>query len=900
MAFTNISKGFDPNKIIEYNLIDVQEFPFNIPVFELINISTKQIISIEAQIEDSKTEKNSTKLLQLNYIAGEYHLLKGEYAEASVFYFACLSFAVSASEKAFLYEKLAVCEIGKTNFINALEYLRLAKEDITENHKQLETSIYILEAFCYTNLGGFDAADKRITIVESLMVDNESSLLAASFFSIKAMNYKFQYDFSNATAYYLKSNKLLLNDSINFTSIINLKCLADIYYYQHKYDKGIVYLEKAIRIASYFGNESAKSALILRLSDYYLAKNDINTSIEFIRKAKDLCNDKTLQTYGLARLKLLNAYLVQKNTDSSNYYFKEVQGLGFIGEADIEIQKQMVLAKYFNFNSDFNKSISFASEALQYANKTKNLFFISEIKDLLAESYCLARRFKKAYAFSQQAKQLNDSLNRSLFSFDIQVNETKLEWQYQQSLINKLTNENSLQNKDLVDSKKAIEKQKGYIFIGLFVMIFAFTVLVLLSLWIRSNKKANKRLSIINKKIAQQNEEIEVQSQHLMEANEELNKLSIIASETDNGIKVMNASGRITWINEGYTKLHGYKLDELQSIDSYSLIGDHANINISELVSVWYGDKKPISFQSLNKTKSGTAIWTQTTITPVLGENGRINQMIAIDSDITKLKEAEREITLKNIDITASISYAKRIQEAMLTPFKVITREFQNSVCFYKPKSIVSGDFYWMSKKNNKLVVACADSTGHGVPGAFMSLIGISFLNKIVNEKGFISPAIILNRLRTNIINHLNQKDSESSAGDGMDMAIVTIDLKTHSMEYAGAMNPVIIFRNGELIELKPDRMPVGFFDNEDAPFSSTSIDLNKNDQIYLYTDGLYDQFGGEEGAKLKSVKFKEILKMASNKSVEDQLQIIESAYDTWKGNYTQVDDILIMGIQID
>jgi serine phosphatase RsbU (regulator of sigma subunit) len=196
-------------------------------------------------------------------------------------------------------------------------------------------------------------------------------------------------------------------------------------------------------------------------------------------------------------------------------------------------------------------------------------------------------------------------------------------------------------------------------------------------------------------------------------------------------------------------------------------------------------------------------------------------------------------------------------------------------------------------------IVACADSTGHGVPGAFMSLIGISFLNRIVSEKGFVSPAVILNRLRMNIINHLHQTDNQMAAGDGMDMAIISIDKQNNLLEFAGAMNPMYILRNGDIIELKPDRMPVGFYDNEDRPFSSTSISIKKGDQLYMFSDGFYDQFGGETGSKMKASRFKEILKKCAGKSRQEQYDILSNAFDSWKGKYNQVDDVLVIGIEI-
>ncbi|MFA6400936.1 MAG: SpoIIE family protein phosphatase [Salinivirgaceae bacterium] len=150
-----------------------------------------------------------------------------------------------------------------------------------------------------------------------------------------------------------------------------------------------------------------------------------------------------------------------------------------------------------------------------------------------------------------------------------------------------------------------------------------------------------------------------------------------------------------------------------------------------------------------------------------------------------------------------------------------------------------------------------------------------------------------------NIISQLHQTNGEHVAGDGMDMSIISIDLKNNQLEYAGAMNPILILRNDDMIELKPDRMPVGFFDNEDRPFSITNLNLQPNDQIFMFTDGYYDQFGGTTGSKMKGHKFKEIIKECANKPIITQRQIIEDQFNNWKGDHPQVDDILVLGITV-
>jgi serine phosphatase RsbU (regulator of sigma subunit) len=219
---------------------------------------------------------------------------------------------------------------------------------------------------------------------------------------------------------------------------------------------------------------------------------------------------------------------------------------------------------------------------------------------------------------------------------------------------------------------------------------------------------------------------------------------------------------------------------------------------------------------------------------------------------------------------------------------------------FMKPKNIVSGDFFWVTEKQNKIIVAVADCTGHGVPGAFMSMLGVAFLNEIVNNSSKATPDMILNHLRDFIIRSLHQEYGYSGSKDGMDMALISIDKKTQIMEYAGAYNPVFIIRSGELHEIKGDKMPIGIHAVKvDEEFTNHQFQLQKEDVIYLFSDGYVDQFGGNDGMKLKMKPFKELLIKISEKPMDKQHKALETYMKKWQGNYSQLDDMIVMGIKI-
>jgi ligand-binding sensor domain-containing protein/serine phosphatase RsbU (regulator of sigma subunit) len=271
-----------------------------------------------------------------------------------------------------------------------------------------------------------------------------------------------------------------------------------------------------------------------------------------------------------------------------------------------------------------------------------------------------------------------------------------------------------------------------------------------------------------------------------------------------------------------------------------------------------------------------------------------------IEQQNDRLENTNSLLEEKNTSITDSITYAQRIQSAIMQPKQEESSHLQqNMFVFYRPKDIVSGDFYWYSEQEHRTFVAAADCTGHGVPGAFMSMIGITFLNEIVNEKKVSDPAIILDQLRSNVIEALSTEGQEQTK-DGMDIALLSIDWDSKTLEYAGAHNPLYIVRKDkELIEYKPDKMPIGVHDNSNKPFTNHKIDLKTGDMVYVFSDGYVDQFGGPKLKKFLAKRFKALLLTIKDQPIADQQKAVEQNFFDWMGVQEQVDDILVIGIRI-
>jgi ligand-binding sensor domain-containing protein/serine phosphatase RsbU (regulator of sigma subunit) len=253
----------------------------------------------------------------------------------------------------------------------------------------------------------------------------------------------------------------------------------------------------------------------------------------------------------------------------------------------------------------------------------------------------------------------------------------------------------------------------------------------------------------------------------------------------------------------------------------------------------------------------------------------------------------------RNERITDSINYAQRIQDAILPGSDFINSLFDDYFIYFQPKDIVSGDFYWVGEKDDKIIVAAVDCTGHGVPGALMSMIGNTLLNEIINEKGIVDSGEILNHLRNDVIRALKQSDAEGSQQDGMDIALCVWDRTKNSLQFSGAHNPLYHFRDGVLTVYKGERQHIGYVKGEFQPFEKISIEIQKGDTVYIFSDGFVDQRGEIEKRKFYSARFQKLLTSIQHEPMMKQKEILKNTFNEWKGNVDQFDDVLVLGIRL-
>lgn len=287
-----------------------------------------------------------------------------------------------------------------------------------------------------------------------------------------------------------------------------------------------------------------------------------------------------------------------------------------------------------------------------------------------------------------------------------------------------------------------------------------------------------------------------------------------------------------------------------------------------------------------------------------LGQRERILEMKVVErtEEVVRQKEEVERQSRKVVElyknVTDSIRYAKRLQDSILPPEKRIRELLPESFVFYRPKDIVSGDFYWVERIDDRVAFAAVDCTGHGVPGAFMSLIGHNGLNQAMREQGRSRPSEVLKMLNKIAFDALHKDREDQMVRDGMDMALCNYDPQRMVLEYAGANSPLYLVRGEEVLRFTPDKRPIGSFDLEGHAFTDHRIKLEQGDMVYIFSDGYADQFGGPKGKKFLYKRFRDLLLEVSRFPIEQQRRMLDEAFKGWRGAHEQVDDILVIGMR--
>jgi len=840
----NTSEWIDTIRIRTLNNL-AWELMYNNPDTAIV-LSTQ---ALDLSMTLSKTEKNSSSLgkARETCIATSYHQLgmlnslKGNYALALNYNFKALKIRESYNLKKGI--SLSLSSIG---------------------------SIYAAQGDYPQAL---DFYFKALKINEEL----KNKYLTAAVLCNIGVVYKDQSDFTKALNYYFKALKALEELKNKAGIAVVLGNIGGIYQEQGDYPKTLNYYFKAFKLDEELQNKDGMARHLGNIGNVYQKQaNEANSKKNIV--GNDSLNKKALSYY-LQALKI----------------FEE---LGAKKDIALNLCNIGILYKY---TQKYNEAEKYLKKALKFSTEIKALSLTETIEETFSDLYSATHQPVKALEHYKKYVAIKDSIfnedntkkavrSEVTFEFEKKQAVTKAEQEKQNAIANaKVEKQNFLRN----------------------ALVIGFVMMLILVFFIyrsyRQKQTANTSLELLNK---------------------ELEKLSIVASETDNGVLICGPQGEIEWANQGITRLLGYTLEDIKKRGN-TLEEVSANPEIKSLIRKSIENKKSSIYQSLSITKDGRERWMQSTLTPILDGKGSIKKLVVIDTDITNRKMAEDELKLKSEKIIDSINYAQLIQQSILIEESEIQKHLPDSFIYYQPKDIVSGDFYWFSEvaenqgneepkteqdlwsksSSSKFIIAAIDCTGHGVPGAFMSMIGNTLLNQIVNEKRITQPSEILRLLNIAIYEALHQQKDETLSRDGMDMALCCIDYKNNQIEFAGAQNPLFIISGNEARIIKGDRNTIGGgggliakkFNPLKREYTNHTIPIKKGMNIYLFSDGYMDQFGGNERKKFGIQKFKELLLNNQHLNIQQQKELIVKAHENWKGNTNtgQVDDILVIGLKL-
>lgn len=762
--------------------------------------------------------------------------------------------------------------LGKTSNdslkVEILHQLYVASDSITYPQQALEIAKknkYLLGiSQALLDIGRYYYFDGKLdmaleNLAKSAKIAEEKGQKKILINAYRYMGYIYRpYDISVAEDYYNKSLKLALETGDEISASYLFSALGNIHEMMYKghsenYSKTLDYYLKSLEIRERIGTEEEIASSLNETSRIY----DIMGQ-----------HDKAME------LRLKGLKIAEKIGSIENIvYLCDILGNDYSGP-------------HLN---DFKKALDFHLKAFKYAQLQKNN--IDEIYDItkgIGTDYYSLGNLKKSSTFLLKAITINDSMLAEHTEEELNLSEIrhKLEKDLEKEKL-------LLANSEILKEKADKERQTILLdstLIGLgFVLIF----LLFIYRGSRRSKKTARELLIKNNEIATAYKVLEESENKFMLINETIDEVFYLFNIADkkyeyispNCLTMLGLSQQ--WIYEHNT------MKSVVCIEDLPLVVE-ANIQVDS------GTAYDIEYRIM---VDGQLKWISEKSSPIYDEKGNRVRNSGICMDITvrktneKLLEKQKAITEeKNKDIMDSIMYAKHLQDAILPPYSLIKQYLPDSFVLYKPKDIIAGDFYWMEKVDDLILISAADCTGHGVPGALVSVVCSIALNRAVKEFHITEPGKLLDKVRELVLETFEK--SESTVHDGMDISLCCINTLTGKIQWSGAYNSLLYIQNKTLLEISADKQPVGKSDTS-SPFKTHTLKLQHGDSLYLFTDGYSDQFGGEKGRKFMYHQFQETLLSLVDLSMENQKDKLEAVFGTWKGSLEQVDDILIIGIRI-
>lgn len=805
---------------------------------------------------------------------------------------------------------------------------------IAEGEAKVRLLNELSELYIYSNTdSALYFAQTALEISESL---NDEILLADSYTETGKI-YLSTYQMEQALENFMKARDIYSeNDEYEKLASVNIN-ISNVYYRNNQYYDALKYIEESLTIGQVNKDKKIRADALFYLGRVYSRMNRSEDALEAFNSSLEIWEDleekkeiatvlNSIGSYYSAHADFENAVLYFERTLEIRKELNDTRGIGIamnnLGNQHLQLGNFDKAINYYRNASEIFKELNFEAGiaatltglAVIYENLKQYNSVLGVYKEVLEIRRNQNDRIELANTLSNIAvtysKMMNDSLESlygPYYQDTIYINEITTDIEY-----GKLSIEYNL---EALDIREEINDLRGvsitlanlgqvYQSMGQFEMANQY-----FSRWLElpeEYKDADTHIpiSIGMGKLA-------MYERNYSEAIEYFNTAYKLANSINKKLHIKEAARNLADI---YEKLGNYRL-ALQYFQQYhnfydSLTQENTRQQINDLQVRYRTEAQEKENEILRKDQlmkesqlknSRLALIAAIVVLLIFG--GLVIQLIRQN---TLRRKANEELEKKNDlimeqtkEIKDSIQYASRIQNAILPPEEYMRKLLPDQFIIYRPRDIVSGDYYWITEKNDRVITIVADCTGHGVPGAFMSMLGIAFLNEIISKHSKLSTDFILNELRKQVIGSLHQTGKEGESQDGMDISIYIIDKKTLKLEYSGANNPVLIFRDGEMTELKADKMPIGIYERVDKPFTRKEFQLQKGDMLYAFTDGYSDQFGGPQGKKFMIRNFKKLLQKIHQKSTRLQKQILEKTLDDWMADIYQVDDILVMGVRV-
>jgi len=641
------------------------------------------------------------------------------------------------------------------------------------------------------------------------------------------------------------------SDSLQYKALLSLSKI-----YEDSGEVGFTYLNQALEVARRLDDNNRAGSVYHRMGAANFRKGNLQVAVENLNQAlTSIGQGNALERGGILNDLGLAYKSMGKYDVALRYFIQSLKTFQTVKNEDGMGLAYNNIGQVYYYQSDYPKAIAFFTKYRDINKKANRASAVAGSENNIGGAYSEMGNLHLAMQHYTAARYIYDSLNIRFGVAILDDNIGSMSYSlgdYKTALQKHLSSYKFFKEKGMKERMVYTQHNLGLAYLGI-------------GNFVEAERNLNEALELANR-IGQ------AEAKKLLKES-----LSQVYAKT----------GRYDMALEAYKDYSTLK---------DSLSGAETQTQIAEIQAKYESEKKE---EELRKQKEQLENQQKFMIagSATIFCFGILSLLLVVEN--RKKKKLYVALKQEQLKITESITYASRIQAAVLPPSELIRQFLPEHFIFFRPRDIVSGDFYWFSVSKNRVYFAAVDCTGHGVPGAFMSMLGFTMLNQIVSTNDDLTAAEILNRLREDVKEALHQKGSMNEPHDGMDLGLCVLDTDDLSLQFSGARNPLYLIRNDELIQYSGDLMPIGHAGKlENRPFTNHLIQLQKEDLIYLFSDGFTDQFGGDSGQKFKRTLFKKTLLAIHKEPLGVQETLLKETLDMWKVNYEQVDDILVFGIR--